>query len=138
MSEVGVQDIVQDVACGAGLVTTAFAAKAKQVTGIDLTPAMIERARQIQREKGLTNLSWQIGTVLALPYPDASFSLVVTRYSFHHFLKPLAVFAEMVRVCIPGGRILMADVIMLPEKRDFLDHEEKLRDPSHTRTLTVV
>jgi hypothetical protein len=43
----------------------------------------------------------------------------------------------MVRVCIPGGRILVADVIMLPEKQEFLDQEEKLRDPSHTRTLTV-
>jgi SAM-dependent methyltransferase len=136
MSGVGNQDTVLDVACVPGLVATTFAGKAKQVTGIDLTPAMIERARQIQQEKGLTNLSWQIGTVLPLPYPDASFSLVITRYSFHHFLEPQAVFTEMLRVCMPGGRVLVADVIMLPAKRDFLDQEEKLRDPSHTRTLT--
>ncbi len=71
MSGVGAQDTVLDVACGPGLVATAFAAKAKHVTGIDLTPAMIERARQIQEEKGLTNMSWQIGTVLPLPYPEA-------------------------------------------------------------------
>lgn len=137
MSGVGEQDTVLDVACGPGLVATAFAARAKQVAGIDLTPAMIERARQIQQEKGLTNMSWQIGTVLPLPYPEAAFSLVITRYSFHHFLEPQAVFAEMVRVCAPGGRVLVADVIMLPEKREFLDREEKLRDPSHTRTLTA-
>lgn len=136
MSGVSNQDTLLDVACGPGLVATAFAAKAKQVTGIDLTPAMIERARQIQQEKGLTNMSWQIGTVLTLPFPDASFSLVITRYSFHHFLEPQAVFTEMVRVCTPGGRVLVMDVIMLPEKREFLDREEKLRDPSHTRTLT--
>jgi SAM-dependent methyltransferase len=136
MSGVGEQDTVLDVACGPGLVATAFATRAKQVTGIDLTPAMIERARQIQQEKGLTNMSWQIGTVLPLPFPEASFSLVITRYSFHHFLEPQTIFAEMVRVCLPGGRVLVADVIMLPEKREFLDREEKLRDPSHTRTLT--
>jgi SAM-dependent methyltransferase len=136
VSEVGGKDTVLDVACGPGLVAMAFAGKAQQVTGIDLTPAMIERARQIQQEKGVTNLSWQIGTVLPLPYPEASFSLVISRYSFHHFLEPQAVCAEMVRVCAPGGRVLVADVIMLPEKREFLDREEKLRDPSHTRTLT--
>ena len=55
---------------------------------------------------------------------------------FHHFLDPKAVFTEMVRVCHPGGVILVADVTMAPSRRDFFDQEEKLRDPSHTRTLT--
>ena len=61
---------------------------------------------------------------------------MVTRYTFHHFIDPQAVFAEMVRVCRPGGTVLVADIAMAPEKRDFHDVEEKLRDPSHTRTLT--
>jgi ubiquinone/menaquinone biosynthesis C-methylase UbiE len=136
MSGVGPEDEVLDVACGPGIVACAFAARAKHVSGIDLTPAMITRAAEIQREKGLTNLTWQIGNVLPLPFPDASFSIVVSRYSFHHFLDPKAVFAEMVRVCRPGGTVLLADVTMAPEKRDFFDLEEKLRDPSHTRSLT--
>jgi ubiquinone/menaquinone biosynthesis C-methylase UbiE len=135
-SGVGPEDTVLDVACGPGLVACALAARARHVTGIDLTPAMIARARQLQAEQGLTNLSWQIGTVLPLPYEDASFSLVVSRYSFHHFLDPRAVFAEMVRVCTPGGRVLVADVTMEAAKRDYFDFEEKLRDPSHTRSLT--
>jgi ubiquinone/menaquinone biosynthesis C-methylase UbiE len=136
MSGVGAQDTVLDVACGPGLVAAAFAARAKHVTGIDITPAMIARAEQIQRDKHLTNMSWRVGTVLPLPYADASFSLVVTRYSFHHFLDPMAVFAEMVRVCTPGGMVIVTDVIMSPDKREFFDYEEKLRDPSHSRTLT--
>ncbi len=136
MSGVGPADTVLDVACGPGLVACAFAARARHVTGIDLTPAMIERAKEIQREQGLSNLTWQIGNVLPLPFPEAAFSLVITRYTFHHFLDPKAVFAEMVRVCRPGGRVLVADVTMAAEKRDFFDMEEKLRDPSHTRTLT--
>jgi len=102
MSGVGPADIVLDVACGPGLVACAFAARAQHVTGIDLTPAMIARAKQIQQERKLTNLTWQVGDVLPLPYPDASFSLVITRYTFHHFLDPRAVFAEMVRVCTRG------------------------------------
>lgn len=136
MSGVSENDNVLDVACGPGLVACAFAARAKHVTGIDITPAMIARAKEIQEEKKLRNLTWQIGTVLSLPYPDESFSLVITRYSFHHFVDPKAVFSEMVRVCAKGGVILAADVSMVPEKRDFFDQEEKLRDPSHTRTLT--
>lgn len=136
MSGVGPEDEVLDVACGPGLVACALAARAKHVTGIDLTPAMIARAQEIQREQGLTNLTWQIGNVLPLPFPDGSFSLVVTRYTFHHFLDPGAVLAEMVRVCRPGGRVLVSDTVMAPEKREFYDVEEKLRDPSHTRTLT--
>jgi ubiquinone/menaquinone biosynthesis C-methylase UbiE len=137
MSGVGPEDNVLDVACGPGLVACAFAGRAKSVTGIDLTPAMIERAKQIQAGKGLTNLTWQIGNVLPLLFPDASFSLVVTRYTFHHFLDPRAVFAEMIRVCRLGGRVLVADVTTAPEKRDFFDVEETLRDPSHTRSLTT-
>ena len=136
MSGVGPEDTVLDVACGPGLVACAFAARAKHVTGIDLTPAMIARAQEIQRDQGLTNLTWQIGNVLPLPFPEAAFSLVITRYTFHHFLDPKAVLAEMVRVCRPGGRVLVADTVMAPEKREFCDVEEKLRDPSHTRTLT--
>jgi ubiquinone/menaquinone biosynthesis C-methylase UbiE len=136
MSGVGPEHEVLDVACGPGLVASAFAARARHVTGIDLTPAMIAQAQELQRAKGLTNLTWQIGNVLPLPYPDAAFSLVVSRYSFHHFLDPRAVWAEMLRVCRPGGGVLVSDVSMVPEKREFFDREEKLRDPSHTRTLT--
>jgi ubiquinone/menaquinone biosynthesis C-methylase UbiE len=136
MSGVGPEDEVLDVACGPGLVACAFAARAKHVTGIDLTPAMIARAQEIQKENQLTNLTWRIGNVLPLPFEDESFSLVVTRYTFHHFIDPQAVLAEMVRVCRPGGRVLVSDTVMAPEKREFYDVEEKLRDPSHTRTLT--
>ncbi|MGC2693739.1 MAG: class I SAM-dependent methyltransferase [Desulfobaccales bacterium] len=139
MSGVGPADTVLDVACGPGLVALAFAARARHVTGIDLTPAMITRAQEIQQERKLTNLTWQVGDVLDLPYPDASFSLVVSRYAFHHFLEPQAVFAEMVRVCNTGeGRVLVADVAMLPEKREAFDRVEKLRDPSHVRNLAPV
>ena len=77
------------------------------VTGIDLTPAMIEQAKILQQQRGLQNIVWNIGDVTHLPYNYASFSLVVTRYSFHHMLDPASVLNEMIRVCIPGGRIAM-------------------------------
>jgi ubiquinone/menaquinone biosynthesis C-methylase UbiE len=136
MSGVSGGDQVLDVACGPGLVACAFAPHARQVTGIDITPAMIEQARALQGEKKLQNLTWQVGDVLPLPFSEDSFSVVLTRYSLHHFLDPAAVLAEMVRVCRTGGRVLAADVVLPPEKADAYNHMEKLRDPSHTRALT--
>jgi ubiquinone/menaquinone biosynthesis C-methylase UbiE len=101
-AEVRAEDTVLDVACGPGLMACAFAAVAGHVTGIDLTPAMIKRAKILQESKALPNLSWRIGDVLPLPFADAAFSLVFTRYSFHHLPDPKAVLAEMVRVCAPS------------------------------------
>jgi len=111
-SGVGPEEIVLDVACGPGLMACAFAKVARHVTGIDLTPAMIEQAKVLQASDGLANLTWQIGDVNPLPFPDTVFSLVFTRYSFHHFLDPKAVLAEMDRVCSPGGRVVVVDVFM--------------------------
>jgi ubiquinone/menaquinone biosynthesis C-methylase UbiE len=131
------QDTVLDVACGPGLVACAFAAVARHVTGIDITPAMIEQAKKLQKKKGLVNMTWQVGDVLPLPFADASFSLVFTRYSFHHFLDPEAVWREMVRVCTPGGAVMVVDVVLPPDKVEAYNRVEKLRDNSHTRALTL-
>lgn len=130
-------DTVLDVACGPGLVACAFAPHAGRVTGIDITPAMIEQARKRQQEQGLGNLDWVVGDALPLPWADDSFSLVITRYSFHHFPEPHQVLAEMVRVCCPGGRVLVADVAMDPAKVAAYDRLELIRDPSHTHALTT-
>lgn len=130
------EDAVLDVACGPGLITCAAAQVAGHVTGIDITPAMIEQARKRQKELGLTNMTWQIDDVPPLPYGDASFSIVLTRYSFHHFLHPQAVLAEMARVCRPGGRVGVVDVFTSsPEQGAAYDRMEKMRDPSHVRGL---
>lgn len=133
---VGPSDEVLDVACGPGLVSHAFAEAARHVTGIDLTPAMIVRARELQGERGLDNLSWELGDATALPFPDASFSLVVTRYSFHHLLDPLAAMREMARVCRPGGTVVAVDAALPAGKAEAYDRFERLRDPSHVRALT--
>lgn len=132
-----VGDTVLDVACGPGLVACECARQTHHVSGIDITPVMIEQARKRQQELGLDNLSWKVGDVMPLPYADNSFSLVMTRYSFHHFLEPRAVLAEMIRVCTPGGRVLVADVAIDPAKSTAYDRMEIMRDPSHTHALTT-
>ncbi|WP_058189915.1 class I SAM-dependent methyltransferase [Terracidiphilus gabretensis] len=129
-------DTVLDLGCGPGIVACAFAAKAAHVTGFDLAPAMLEKAKTRQVELSLANMTWLCGDVSALPFADNSFSMVVTRYTFHHFLSPAAVLAEMVRVCRPGGRIVVADVTPAVEQLIAYDHFETLRDPSHAHALS--
>ena len=135
LAQAGPMDTVLDVACGPGLVACAFARVAKHVTGIDLTPEMLEQARALQRHLGLTNLTWHEGEVPPLPYLDASFSIVSTRFAFHHFLDPLAVLKEMRRVGRAGGRIVVVDSAPARDKADAFNRMERLRDPSHVRAL---
>src|SRR5262249_53292248 len=59
----GPEDAVLDVACGPGLVVCAFAPHVREATGIDVTPAMLERARKLAKEKGLSNVFWRQGDV---------------------------------------------------------------------------
>ncbi len=131
------RDTVLDVACGSGIVACAFAKVADRVIGIDITPAMLEQASVLAERKGLKNLSWQQGDIEKLPFPDESFSIVTSRYAFHHFLQPDVVMSEMMRVCRRGGRVLIADVALPQEKVEAYDRLEKLRDPSHTHALTL-
>jgi SAM-dependent methyltransferase len=135
----GPDDDVLDVACGPGLVTCAFAAVARRATGIDVTPAMVAHAERLAAERGLRNVAWRVADVQTLPFPDAAFSVVVSRFAFHHFEAPGGVLAEMRRVCRPGGRVVVADVIASPDPRkaDGLNRMERLRDPSHVRAMPL-
>jgi SAM-dependent methyltransferase len=132
-------DTVLDVACGGGLVARAFAPHVRHATGIDVTPAMLDTARKAAAEQGLANTSWDQGDVTTLPYADGAFTIVATRFSFHHLLDPLAVLREMARVCAPGGRIVVADSCPAEEaaKAAAFNRLELLRDPSHTRALPL-
>ncbi len=132
-------DTVLDVACGPGLVACAFARVAREVTGIDLTPAMIERADALAAEAGCSNVHFQVGDVLPLPFPDQAFSIVATRFAFHHFQDPAAVLTEMRRVCRIGGRVVVADLMASPDpvKAAAFHRMEMRRDPSHVRALTL-
>ena len=136
-SGAGPEDTVLDVACGPGLIVVAFARTVKHATGIDLTPAMLDRARTYAAQQGVTNVTWQQGDVLPLPYPDASFSIVTSRFAFHHFLDPGAVLTQMARVCRPGGTVVVVDSAPAPETAAAFNRMEVVRDPSHVRALPL-
>jgi ubiquinone/menaquinone biosynthesis C-methylase UbiE len=138
-AEAGPSDTVLDVACGGGIVVCAFAPFVKHATGIDMTRAMLDRARHLAAEKGIANVTWREGDVARLPYPDAAFTIVVTRFAMHHFPDPEKVLREMVRVCAPGGRVVVVDTYASPDpaKAAEFNRLELLRDPSHARALSL-
>ncbi|VTS08212.1 class I SAM-dependent methyltransferase [Tuwongella immobilis] len=133
------RDVVLDVACGPGLITCDVARRACWVVGVDLTPAMLAQAQTRQQQMRLDNLLWMQADGEQLPWCDASFSVVMTRYSFHHLLHPQRMLAEMMRVCQPGGRIVVIDVFsQSPEQAAAYDELERWRDPSHVHALSFV
>jgi len=97
---------------------------------------MLDRARGLQSESGLENIEWRLGDSTSLPFADATFDCVITRFSFHHFLEPLVVLGEMKRVVKKSGTVLVADVTPREEAQIRFNEWEILRDPSHTRGLT--
>ncbi|MDO8299989.1 class I SAM-dependent methyltransferase, partial [Lacisediminimonas sp.] len=97
-----------DVACGAGQIAIPAARAGVDVTGIDLATNLVEQARARASEAGLTT-RFDEGDAEMLPYPDASFDLVTSLIGAMFAPRPDLVAAELLRVCRPGGRIVMAN-----------------------------
>ena len=100
---------------------------------------MIDRAKSLQTSSGLKNISWAIGDVTRLPYKDDSFTVVTSRYAFHHIEHPDLVLNEMQRVCTVGGMVVVADICVSEDetKAAHFNALERLHDPSHLRALPL-
>ena len=130
-------DSVLDVGCGPGLLACAFAARARSVTGVDVTAAMLQQAGAEQRSRSLRNAHWVQADATCLPFRNHQFSIVTSRLTFHHLEQPLTVLREMARVCRPQGQVVVVDVSPESSKVAAFDRMEKLRDPSHTHALSL-
>jgi SAM-dependent methyltransferase len=95
---------VLDVACGTGVVAVTAARQGASVRGLDLTPALLERARENARIAGV-EIDFVEGDVESLPYADASFDVVLSQYGHMFAPRPEQAVSEMLRVLKPGGRI---------------------------------
>jgi SAM-dependent methyltransferase len=124
--------VVVDVACGAGHVAEQVASEVRQVVGVDLTPELLRLGAERLRVAGIDNVLLQEGNVTALPFVDASFDVVACRSALHHFGRPVDAIAEMARVCRPGGRVVVSDLVAPnAEIREQFDAVHRALDPSH-------
>jgi ubiquinone/menaquinone biosynthesis C-methylase UbiE len=101
------EDRFLDVGCGSGAAVRQAAAVASRATGVDLSPAMIERAEQLA--EGIDGVEFRVAESSELPFEDGAFTAVLCTSSFHHYPDPEASVREMARVLAPDGRIAIGD-----------------------------
>src|SRR5580658_8023387 len=124
-----------DVGTGAGHLSYALAPALARVVALDPAPGMLATVRQTAAQRGLTGIETCEAAAAALPFAAASFDLVSTRYSAHHWLDVPRALAEMHRVVKPDGFILVIDLLGAedPLTDTHLQSLELLRDTSHVR-----
>jgi ubiquinone/menaquinone biosynthesis C-methylase UbiE len=130
---------VLDVGTGAGHLSYALAPAVARVVALDPSPGMLMTVRHAAAQRGLTGIETCQAAAAALPFAAATFDLVVTRYSAHHWLDVPRALAEMHRVVKPSGYILVID--FLGEDDALVDTHlqslELLRDTSHVRDRSI-
>lgn len=131
---------VLDVGCGAGHASFALArGGARRVTAYDPSSDMLAVVAQEAATRGNEGIETCAGAAEMLPFENSTFDLVVTRYSAHHWASVPRALAECARVTMPGGRLVVIDMIA-PETPLFdtsLQVIEFLRDASHVRDYRV-
>jgi ubiquinone/menaquinone biosynthesis C-methylase UbiE len=128
-----------DIATGGGHTALAVAPHVGQVTVTDLTPRMLEKAREFILAQGVRNAVFQEADAENLPFADGSFERVTCRIAPHHFPDVARFVHEVARVLVPGGLFLLIDCMAPSDAElDAFDNKvEKWRDPSHGRSCTV-
>lgn len=130
-------DRVIDLGSGAGHAGLALAPHVARVDAVDPTPEMHAVAARLAADRGVTNVVAVEASAGALPYPDATFDIAVSRFSIHHWPDVRGALREAARVLRPGGRVVLIDLVA-PEDAHLdglLNAVELLRDPTHGRTL---
>jgi ubiquinone/menaquinone biosynthesis C-methylase UbiE len=130
---------VLDVGCGTGSLTLtakSYAGPGGKVCGIDAAPEMIEVAKEKASRSGL-DVSFDVGVIEKLDFPDSTFDVVVSRLVIHHLPDDLKRrgFAEFLRVLKPGGHLFIAD--FNPPANPVLNHVASALVGSHMMQTNV-
>ena len=129
---------VLDLGCGGGHVTFNVARLVREIVAYDLAPEMLGLVARAAKERRLDNVTTQQGAVESLPFEDASFDVVLSRFSAHHWRDLDAGLREAARVVKPGGMVSMVDTVTsgIPLIDTYFQAIELLRDCSHVRNYS--
>jgi SAM-dependent methyltransferase len=127
---------VLDLGCGAGHVSFAVAPQVRSVTACDLSPEMLDVVARAAASRGFDNVLTKQAAAERLPFADAEFDAVLSRYSAHHWRDFDAGLREAARVLRPGGIVAIVDTVSPGSALldTWLQTIELLRDPSHVRS----
>jgi ubiquinone/menaquinone biosynthesis C-methylase UbiE len=134
MTEVQPHKHYLDLGTGNGYLVFELAARfpALLVTGLDIAYHSIQLNQGLQRERGLANLDFQAYEGVRLPFGDAAFWGVLSRYAFHHFPEAEQSVTELSRVVERGGFVLLSDPITRDEdSAGFIDEFQQLKPDGH-------
>ena len=131
---------ILDLAAGPGLVASALAAGAREIVALDLTAETLRVARSRLRDEGHGNVRLVRANGLSLPFAEGSFDAAVIRLALHHLEEPGRAVGEAHRALRTGGVLALLDLLAPEDPADaaILTALERLRDPSHVRTLAEV
>lgn len=127
-----------DLAAGTGFTSLALAKRVSRVVAYDGTPEMLEQAKTLAREEGITSIEFITGDVSELPFPERSFDIITCRRAAHHFTDKPKFLSEAFRVLNRGGRFGLVDMATPAADRDgIINALERIRDPSHVAAESV-
>ena len=128
-----------DLGCGAGHVSFNVAPLVREVVAYDLSQQMLDVVASAAAARGMANIRTQCGPAERLPFADASFDFVFSRYSAHHWSDLGLALREVRRVLKPGGVAAFIDVMSpgSPLLDTYLQSVEVLRDTSHVRDYSA-
>jgi len=129
IAEVAEGEVVVDLGSGGGMDCFLAAEKAGprgQVIGVDMTPEMISKSRELAKKMGYSNVEFRLGEIENLPVADQTADVMISNCVINLSPEKQRVYSEAYRVLKIGGRIAFSDIVLVRELTEEMEQDEDL------------